>query len=616
MNGYVGKILYVDLTSGEVRDEALSPELARYYVGGSGLAARLVYDLVDGDTDPLGPDNPLIVMTGPLVGTAMPSAGRCSICALSPLTGIWGESNTGGFIGPELRFAGYDGIVITGRAERPTWLTIVDGEARLRDGFGLWGLDAYATQDRAREMLDEVRARVACIGPAGENGVRMAAVMNDHGRAAGRTGMGAVMGAKRLKAIALRGTGTVPLADPDGFGDVVREILQDLDEDVAATGLRMAGTAGYVDMGLMYGDMPIRYFRQGEWEEAGDLSGVRMAEEYQRGTRACFQCPIACGRETRAPRFGVEKVDGPEYETLAAFGSLAMVDDLEGVIYAGHLCNVYGLDTISMGCTIALACEMFERGVLTTEDTGGVRIRYGDVETMHRLIEMVAHREGFGDILAKGSAALAEKFGVPELAATVNGLEVPMHDPRAFSGMAVTYAVSPRGACHMQGDMYGVDTGQGPAVELGIMPGDRFDDSEEKGRIAARQHMWRTLYNAWTLCQFQNPGVERLLRAVNAATGWSLELDDLMTLGRRMVALKRMLNVRRGVTRADDRLPDLLLEPLEEGGTEGRVPDVGTLLAGAYAELGWDPETGQPTAGTMAALGLSFAARDSERHGR
>jgi aldehyde:ferredoxin oxidoreductase len=287
-----------------------------------------------------------------------------------------------------------------------------------------------------------------------------------------------------------------------------------------------------------------------------------------------------------------------------------MVDDLEAVIYAGHLCNVYGLDTISTGCTIALACEMFERGLLTEADTGGLSIRYGDSEMMHRLIEMMAHREGFGGILAEGSAALAERLHVPALAATVKRLEVPMHDPRAFSGMAVTYALSPRGACHMQGDMYGVDIGQGPAVELGIIPGDRFEDSEQKGRIAARQLAWRTLYNALTLCEFQNPGVEPLLRALNAATGWNLEPSDLITLGMRIFALKRVLNMRRGVEIADDSLPDLLLKTLGEGGTGGEVPDVRALLAGAYAELGWDAETGAPSTETLEALGLAFAIGD------
>jgi aldehyde:ferredoxin oxidoreductase len=376
---------------------------------------------------------------------------------------------------------------------------------------------------------------------------------------------------------------------------------------MAAMAIQLAGTAGYVDMALMFGDMPIRYYQRGEWEEGGNLSGVLMVDQYQNRNMACYRCPIACGRETRAPNYGVEAVDGPEYETLGALGTLTMVGDLEAVIYAGHLCNLYGLDTISAGGTIALACEMFERGVITTADTDGLEIRYGDAETMHRLIEMMARREGFGDALADGNAALAERFGVPGWAVTVNRLEVPMHDPRAFAGMTVTYALSPRGACHMEGDMYGVDTGQGPPIELGIIPGDRFEMTEEKGRISARQQAWRNLYNAMTLCEFQNPGVERVVAAMNDVTGWDLEADDLITLGKRIVTLKRMLNLRRGITRADDRLPDLLLKPLD-GGTEGIVPDVDTLLSGAYAEYGWDLETGEPTLETLEKLGLGFAA--------
>ena len=608
MNGYMGKILRVDLSTGKIWDEPLDEEYARAFVGGSGLAARYVYDMVDGDTDPLGPENPLVFMTGPLVGTAMPSAGRCSVCALSPLTHIWGESNTGGFFGPELHFAGYDGVIITGQAEKPVWLSIVEGRPELHDAADLWGCDSYVTQERVREALGEPKARVACIGPAGENRIKMAAVMNDHGRAAGRTGMGAVMGSKNLKAVGVRGSANIPLADPDGFKAVVREIVAGLDEDMQAMSFQLAGTASGVDMLLMYGDMPIRYYQQGEWEGASNLSGVLMTDQYLNKGTACYRCPIACGRETRAPNYGLDKVDGPEYETLGAFGSLAMVDDLEAVIYAGHLCNVYGVDTISTGCTIALACEMFERGIISAADTGGLDIRYGDVQMAHRLIEMIVHRDGFGDVLAEGSAALAERFGVPELAVTVNRLEVPMHDPRAFVGMAATYALSPRGACHMEGDMYGVDMGMGSALELGILPGDRFDATEEKGRIAARQQAWRNLYNAMILCQFQNPGVERVLAALNGATGWGLEADDLMTLGKRIVTLKRMLNMRRGLTRADDRLPDLLMQPLE-GGTEGMVPDVGMLLAGAYAEYGWNPETGVPAQETLEELGLSFAAK-------
>jgi aldehyde:ferredoxin oxidoreductase len=595
MHGYMGQILRVDLSSGKLWDEPLDEAYARAYVGGSGLAARYLYDMVDGQTDPLGPDNPLIFMTGPLVGTAMPSAGRYSVCALSPLTRIWGEANSGGFFGPELRFAGYDGIIVTGRAEKPVWLSVVGGHAGLHDAAALWGLDSYAVQERVRQALGEPRARVACIGPAGERLVKMAAVMNDHGRAAARTGLGAVMGSRKLKAIAVRGSARVPLADPGRFKTLAREIVAGVDEDVAAMSIRLAGTAGYVDLALMYGDMPARYYQQDDWQEGSNLSGVLIAEKFLNRNTACYRCPIACGRETRAPRYNLEKVDGPEYETVGALGSLVLVDDLEAVIYAGHLCNLYGLDTISLGATVALACELFVRGVLTAAQTGGLEIRYGDAAMLHRLIELTARREGFGDVLAEGSAALAARCGVPELAVTVNRLEVPLHDPRAFGGMAVTYALSPRGACHMEGDLYGVDTGQGPAEELGIVPGDRFDSSEEKGRVAARQQAWRNLYNALTLCQFQNPGVDKVLAALNAATGWGLRAEDLLTLGKGIVTLKRRLNLRRGLTCADDHLPALLMQPLSGGGTGEYVPDVERLLAGAYAEYGWDPQTGVPT---------------------
>ncbi len=584
MYGYMGKLLRVDLAKETTWVEPLNEAYAREYVGGSGLAVRYLYDLLQPDTDPLGPDNPLVFMAGPLVGTAMPSSGRFSVCARSPLTGIWGEANSGGFFGPELRFAGYDGILFTGQARRPLWLAIVDGQAELRDAAGLWGSDSYETQRQVRELLGDGKARVACIGPAGENVVRMAAVMNDHGRAAARTGMGAVMGSKRLKAVAVRGHGRVPLADGEGMKSLAKEIIAGLAEDLPAMSIQMAGTAGYVDLALMYGDMPIRYYQQGEWAEGSNLSGVLMAEQYQNRNTACYRCPIACGRETRAPRYNLDKVDGPEYETLGAFGSLLLIDDLEAVIYANHLCNRYGLDTISVGATIGLACELVERGLLQEPD-----IHYGNAEAVHRLIEQIARREGLGTVLAEGSAALAERCGAPELAVVVNQLDAAMHDARAFAGMAVTYALSPRGACHMQGDMYGVDTGQGPAVELGILPGDRFDSSADKGRVAARQQAWRSLYNAMTLCQFQNPGVEKVLRGLNAATGWGLPAEDLLTIGKRIVTRKRLLNMRLGLTPAADRLPALLLKPLE-GGTEGHVPDVAALLAGAYEELGWSAE--------------------------
>jgi aldehyde:ferredoxin oxidoreductase len=594
MHGYLGKILRVDLSQGRLWDEALNEEHARKYVGGSGLAARYLYDMLDADTDPLGPENPLFFLTGPLVGTSMTSAGRYSVCARSPLTGIWGEANSGGFFGPELRYAGYDGVLITGAAEQPSWLSIVDGQAVLHASGDLWGSDIYATQTSLREALGDQKARVACIGLAGENRVKLAGIANDHGRFAARTGLGAVMGSKNLKAVAVRGTGKVPLYAPEEFKAITNQVLALYKEDFPAQSLRAYGTAGYVNLSHMLGDLPIRYFQLGEFLPADDLSGVDLADKYLKRNTACHKCVIACGRETQSPTYNDPKVDGPEYETVGALGSLLMIFDLEAVIHAGHLCNLYGMDIISMGVTIGLACELFERGLLTSADTGGLEIRYGDPEMVFRLIELTTRRQGFGAVLAEGNAALADRAGVPELSATVNRLELPMHEPRAYLGMAVTYALSPRGACHMEGDMFSLDLGQSNVEEVGLVPGERHDNTAGKGRSAARMQAWRNLYNSLPLCQFENPGVQPLLAAINAATGWDLAADDLMALGKRIVNIKRLLNFKLGMTKANDRLPELLLKPLKEGGAAGIVPDMPALLAGAYAEFGWDAETGRP----------------------
>jgi aldehyde:ferredoxin oxidoreductase len=594
LNGYLGKLLRVDLSDGRLWDEALNEDYAHTYVGGSGLAARYLYDLIDDRTDPLGPENPLFFLTGPLVGTSMTSAGRYSACARSPLTGIWGEANSGGFFGPELRYAGYDGVLITGKAEQPVWLSIIEGQAALHRAGDLWGNDIYATQTRLREALSDPKVRVACIGLAGENMVKLAGIANDHGRFAARTGLGAVMGSKNLKAIAVRGTGKIPIYAPEEYKAITNQILAFYKEDFPSQSYRAYGTAAYVNLSHMLGDLPIRYFQLGEYASADNLSGVDLADKFLTRNTACHKCVIACGRETQSPTYKDPKVDGPEYETLGAMGSLLMIFDLEAVIHAGHLCNLYGMDIISMGVTIGLACELFDRSLLTSADTGGLEIRYGDPDMVFHLIELTARREGFGAVLAEGNATLADRAGVPELSATVNRMEVPMHDPRAYLGMAVNYALSPRGACHMQGDMFTLDLGQSNLGEVGLDPGDRHENTIDKGRTAARLQAWRNLYNSLILCQFENPGVQPLLAAINAATGWDLEAEDLMRLGKRIVNIKRLLNFKLGLNKDNDQLPDLLLKPLKEGGAAGYVPDMTALLTGAYAEFGWDPETGHP----------------------
>ncbi len=405
MHGYLGKILRVNLTSGQLWDEPLNETYARQFVGGSGLGARYLADLTGPNTDPLGPDNPLIFMTGPFVGTQIPAAGRYSVVARSPQTGLTGEANSGGFFGPALRQAGYDGIIVTGTAREPVYLSIVEGQTpELRPAGQLWGLDSYETQRRVQAEIGEAKAKVACIGLAGENLVNYAAVMNDHGRAAARTGMGAVMGSKKLKAIAAFGRAKVPLAAEKAFKEALRETTNIVNNDVSTQMLRLGGTVFYMDVGDMYGDVPAKYYTQSGLPEAAEtVTPSYVAENLLIKGVPCFRCPISCGREVHLDSYGTPKADGPEYETTVGFGPLLGSGDMEGIAYAGHLCNVYGLDTISASSTIAFAFWLFEQGIITQQDTGGLALTWGNITAAHELIGQIARREGFGALLAEGA---------------------------------------------------------------------------------------------------------------------------------------------------------------------------------------------------------------------
>lgn len=609
MSGYMGKLLIVDLTSGTLKDEPLNSFLAHSFVGGAGYAARYLYPEIVPELDPLGPDNPLMFMTGPLVGTRAPSCGRHEVCTLSPLTGVWAEANSGGFWGAELRFAGYDGIVVRGRSETPVWLSIVDGQPALHDAQPLWGLDCYETQRRLREELGDARLRVASIGPAGENLVRYAAIMNDHGRAAARCGVGAVMGSKKLKAIAVRGRQHVPLADKDGFDRLARLALQIVKEDLTTQVYHQMGTASFVDMSIMWGNMPAKYWTQSSYEEATTLSGPSMCETILKRAVPCFGCAVACGREVTLADspYGVDVVDGPEYEAVALLGSSLLIDDLPAVAYSNHLCNRYGMDVISAGSTIGLALLMYERGILTAADTGGIPLRWGDAETVHALLEQIAHRQGLGDVLAEGTLRLAGRYGCQDLAIHVKGLDPPGHDPRAVSGMALVYATSPRGACHMQGDMYTVDMGLTMA-EVGIIPGGRFR-TRGKAAVVARVQDWRTLYNSIIMCMFVNPTAPLLAQLLSAATGLPSDLPSWQRAGERIFNLKRAINNRLGLNRGNDRLPQGLLIPKQDG-TGGRTPRMERLLADYYAVRHWDWDTGKPGRDKLVSLGLADVAED------
>jgi aldehyde:ferredoxin oxidoreductase len=525
------------------------------------------------------------------------------------LTGIWGESSAGGFWGAELKFSGYDGIVVRGRSAKPVWLSIVEGQPpTLHDATGLWGLDCDETEQRLHDDLGDQKVRVASIGAAGENLVLYAAIMNDRGRAAGRTGMGAVMGSKNLKAIAVRGKQRVPLADKEVFSQTAKQALQIIKDDIA-TQIYELGTSAFVDMSMMWGNMPHKYWSQAQFEEASDLSGIVMMETILTRATSCYGCAVACGREVtlKDTPYGVGEVAGPEYETVAMLGSLLLVDDLPGVAYAGYLCDRYGLDTISAGSSIALAYLLYDRGFITAADTGGLSLKWGDIETAHTLLEMIAQRQGFGDILAEGTKRIAARYGADDLAVHVNGLELAAHDPRAVSGMALSYATAPRGGCHLSTDMYAVAAGLN-LPEIGVTPGGRFK-TRGTAKVAAKLQNWRTLFNSAIMCMFVNPTAPVMVQLLSSATGWSSDIAWWQRTGERGFNLKRALNNRLGIHRGNDRIPERLLIPMS-GGSMGRTPRMEKLIEEYYVQRDWDWETGKPSHDKLVSLGLPEIAAE------
>jgi aldehyde:ferredoxin oxidoreductase len=601
-------MLKIDLSNGQITREQIPADWVHEFIGGSGLAARLLWHHLDASLDPLDPASPLLFITGPLTGAGGPTPARFSLCARSPQTGLWGESNMGGFVGPELRNAGVDVLWITGQAADPVYLWIHNAQVELRPAGHLWGqADTYETQRIIRAETGEAQARVACIGLAGENGLPCAGVLADHGRLAARTGMGAVMGAKRLKAVAVRGNGKVPLADEATFKRLRLQANKNLLEQNMTAIFKATGTSGALDYLQMVGDMPQKYWTAGSFEGASQISGGEMASTILTGTTACQGCVIACGREVHIPEGPYAtppKSKGPEYETIAVFGSQLLVSDLAQVTALGERCDRLGLDTISAGGTIGLAYLLFERGLLNAADTGGLELRWGDGAPAFDLLDQMARRQGFGELLAQGSRALAAHFGDPDLAVQVNGLDVAMHDPRAFSGQALAYLTSPRGACHNQSDFFNVEMG-GTLDDIGIGLPERWQDAG-KAALVARHQYWRTACNSLTVCFFAVVPPAELAELLSAALGEPWTPEELITAGQRAWNLKRAINCRLGLTPAAEKLPKLLLQALPEGGQEGYIPHVETLLDEYYAVSGWERASGRPLPDTLRQLGLDF----------
>ncbi len=599
-------ILKIDLSTGTTEEYVIPQKWEKDFLGGASLAARILYSSLTHELDPLSPEAPLLFMTGPMTGTTGPTTGRFVVCGKGPATGLWAESNMGGFWGPELRATGYDGLWITGKAEEPVYLWLNGKQLEVRSAAHLWGQDTYTTQDKVKEEIGERAARVCVIGQAGEKHVLFASILCDHGRMSGRTGMGAVMGAKNLKAIAVRGTKPIPVFDPAAYAPLRSEANRMLKQDNEAMVMRDLGTASAANYSEYLGAMPSKYYTRGSFENVDNVSGSKMAETILAGRSACQGCVIACGRVVK---LGDDvKRKGPEYETVVGFGPNLLNDNLEAIVQLGELCDRYGMDTISCANTIGLAFHLFEKGTISIEDTDGIVLNWGDVETIKQLVNWVGRREGIGDLLAQGSRRFGAHFKAEEEAVQVNGLEVAYHDPRGVSGMALSYATSPRGACHNQSDYFFVDWGH-THERLGIHYFERHAQ-EEKAANVARHQDWRTVFNSIVMCIFANTDPELQTKLINAACGLGWTVEDMLTCGERGWNLKRAINTRMGLTRANDRLPKALLTPYAEGGSAGFVPDLPAMLSAYYEARGWDPETGKPTREKLLELGMNDIAKD------
>ncbi|MBK7319724.1 aldehyde ferredoxin oxidoreductase family protein [Candidatus Villigracilis affinis] len=597
-------ILKIDLTNNTTEEFVIPKEWERDFLGGASLAARILYSTLTKELDPLSPESPLLFINGPLTGTNGPTTGRFVICGKSPATNLWAESNIGGFWGPELRKAGYDGLWITGKAQSPVYLWIEEGRFEVRDAARIWGKDIYITQEMVKEEIGVKGARVAVIGEAGERGILFSSICCDHGRMAGRTGMGAVMGSKNLKAVAVYGKNKFEVTEK--YTQVRSEANRTLKQDNEARILHELGSSGVANYAEYLGSMPSKYYHKGSFEGVDNISGSKMTESILTGTSACQGCVIACGRVVNLGD-GVKR-KGPEYETVAGFGSNLLIDNLSDVVRLGEMCDKYGMDSISTSNTIGLAFHLFEMGKITLQDTGGLDLAWGSFTAARQLIHMIVRREGIGEIMSKGSLALGKAFGAEDEAVQVNGLEVAYHDPRGVSGMALSYATSPRGACHNQSDYFFVDFGH-TYENIGINYFDRHAQAEKAANVARHQD-WRTHFNSVIICIFANVPPETQVDLLNAQLGLNWTTEDLMKSGERAWNLKRAINNRMGLTRANDKLPKVFLEPHQEGGAAGFALDIDGMLSAYYEARGWDTQTGRPSKEKLVELGLPEIAKD------
>jgi aldehyde:ferredoxin oxidoreductase len=611
MFGLMGKILRVNLTDGKISEEEIPEEMVKKYLGGRGIASRYLFDELEPGVDPLGPENKLIFMSGLLSGTPSPSAGRYSVVAKSPLTNIWAQANSGGRWGVDLKQSGFDGIIFEGISEKPVYLVIDDGKAELRDAGAFWGKNVAETTKMFKETLDK-KFNVACIGVAGEKLVKYAAIMNDIHRAAGRCGLGAVMGSKRLKAVVAKGSQKIQIANKEAFQEVSKRQFELLGEAILAAGLEGYGTNLVLDMVNVVGGLPTRNWQTGICEYAEDVNGEALSEKVLVGTVGCFSCPIKCGRNTEIKKgpYAGQKGEGPEYETVVVFGPMCDNSDMESITMANYLCNDYGMDTISCGSTISFTMECVEKGILTKEKTEGLEINFGDSEMIVNLVHKIAKREGVGDLLAEGTRIMSQRLGQgsERFAMQVKGLELPAYDSRAAKITGLAFATANRGGDHITGYVQGPTFLASPFLVIEDSEiQDPLVENPDETRVVKELEDVLTTFDALGSCKFMGMGsdAEEITDIIKAVTGWEFEVADLRKAGERIYNLERAFNVREGMTRADDTLPKRLLEdPLPEGQAEGHVNNLEVLLDPYYEFRGWDKATGKPTPEKLRELGL------------
>jgi aldehyde:ferredoxin oxidoreductase len=607
--GFVGKILLCDLTEKRISDIDINREYANMFLGGAGYACRYLFDIIEEKTDPLSPENVIMIMTGPLCGTGAPSTGRFVICSKSPYTGLWGESNCGGFFAPELKSAGYDGIVITGKSETPIYLKIIEKKAVICDASNLWGKGIIETQKILKKEVDEVNSKVLCIGQAGENLVKYSTVASED-RAAGRTGMGAIFGSKNLKGIVVKGSGIKPnIAKPEEFIEARKTTINSILNASATQVFREYGTSVGIMFAHSLGDLPLKYFSQGEWDDIEKISGQTLKEKFLIKNRSCWNCVVGCGRIIKVDQeeYELPECEGPEYETIAGFGALILNSNLAAISKANHLCNDYGIDTISCSGTIGLLYHLFNTNKINVNDVDNLELNWGNSNSLLELIEKIAFREGIGNLLAEGSNAVGEKFrtSIDEIG-TINKLEVPYHDMRACYGAALTYGFSPRGACHMTGDIYKIGR-EGNEIDfssVGVPKIDMHMNNEKMAEATANLQNYRAVYSSLIMCNFINPPPNNIAELLKFSLGKDFDLEEIKRIGERIFNLKRLFNIKIGLTVNNDYIPKILTTPVKEGGAKGKTPDFDALKKYYYEIRDWNSQTGAPNKGKIVELGL------------